>query len=166
MRKMPVFLVVAMAALTLASCKREEEQAISSPKSSAAASTLARPVLLAAGNWRQTALTVTAPNEATNLMVTSDLFPLAKPSMLIRSAAYKPDGTFTLLRGALTSGQFAEPVTGQWHLNAANDSIIIIQKDYTRTAAVAELTATTLRLVYTEPAAKGKVAICTSTFTH
>lgn len=166
MRKMPVYLVVAMTALTLASCKKEQEQATISPKASSAASTLARPALLAAGDWRQTALTVTAPNEATNLMVTSDLFPLAKPSMLIRTASYKADGTFTLLRGPLSGGQFAEPVTGEWHLNAANDSLIITQKDYTRTAAVAELTANTLRLVYAEPASKGKLAVSTSTFEH
>ncbi len=85
MKKMPLFLGVALAALTLASCEKELEQN-SSPKSSAAASTLAKPALLATGNWHQTGLTVSAAGNGTAPTATSDLFAQARPSMLVQSA--------------------------------------------------------------------------------
>lgn len=165
MKKMPLFLGVALAALTLASCEKELEQVNSSPQSAAAASTLAKPDLLTTGNWRQTGLTVSSAAEGTAPAATSDLFAQARPSMLVQSAIYKSDGTYTLLRGARPGKQTAEPVSGTWRLTDAADSLILKQTDRTRRFAVAELTATTLRLTYSEgPAGKGSVY--TSVFSH
>jgi hypothetical protein len=166
MKKMPVFLGVAVAALTLASCEKELEQVNDSPATTSAASTLAKPDLLTTGNWRQTGLTVTAPvAPGQTETATSDLFAQAKPSMLIKSVAYKADGTFSLMRGPRPGSQFAEPVTGKWRLTAPADSLILTQGDRTRRFGVAELTASSLRLTYSD-ATSGKASTYTSSFAH
>lgn len=165
MKKMPLFLGAAAAVLTLASCEKELEQATSSPQASAA-STLAKPDLLTSGNWHQTGLTMSEAVEGSEQKATSDLFSHAKPSMLVTSATYSPSGTYTLLRGARPGAQLAEPTVGKWQLNATADSLLITQADHTRRLAVDELTATTLRLTYTEAAANGKGATYTSVFSH
>lgn len=165
MKKMPLFLGVALAALTLASCEKELEQVTSSPQASAAASTLAKPDLLTTGNWRQTGLTVRAAGEGTAPAATSNLFAQAKPAMLVQNAMYKSDGTYTLLRGPRPGKQTAEPVSGTWRLTAAADSLILTQADRTRRFAVAELTATTLRLTHSEGVA-GKGSVYTSVFSR
>lgn len=163
MKKMPLFLAVAMAALSLVSCKKEQEQAPSAPQSSAA-STLVKPELLTAGNWHQTGLTVSAA-EGTNASATSDLFAHAKPAMLITTATYQPGGTYSLMRGARADGLLPNPTTGQWHLNATADSLIVTQADVTWHLAITELTATTLRLTHTE-GVPGKLSTYTSVFSH
>ena len=165
MKKMPLLLGVALAALTLASCEKELEQVNSSPQSSAAASALVKPDLLTTGPWHQTGLAVGTAGEGTAPAATADLFTKARPSMLVKSAVYKSDGTYTLLRGARPGQQTAEPASGTWRLTASADSLIITQADHTRRFAVAELTATTLRLSYSEGAA-GKGSVYTSVFSH
>lgn len=165
MKKIPLFLSVAVAALALASCAKELEQVTSSPQSSSAASTLAKPDLLTTGNWHQSGLSVSTAGEGPAPAATSDLFAQAKPSMLVQSAVYKSDGTYTLLRGPRPGKQTAEPVSGTWRLTAAADSLTLTQADRTRHFAVAELTATTLRLSYSEEAA-GKSSVYTSVFSR
>lgn len=165
MKKMPLFLGVALAALTLASCEKELEQVNSSSQSSSAAATLAKPDLLTTGNWHQSGLSVSTAGEGPAPAATSDLFAQAKPSMLVQSAVYKADGTYTLLRGPRPGKQTAEPVSGTWRLTASADSLILTQADRTRRFAVAELTATTLRLSHSEGAA-GKSSVYTSVFSR
>lgn len=165
MKKMPLLLGVACAALTLASCEKELEKVNTAPQSASAASMLAKPDLLTTGNWHQTGLSVSTAGEGAAPAATSDLFAHAKPSMLVKSAEYKPDGTFSLLRGPRPGKQTAEPVSGTWHLTAAADSLVLTQDDHTRRFAVAELTATTLRLSYSEGAA-GKGSVYTSVFSR
>ncbi len=162
---MPLFLGAAAAVLTLASCEKELEQVSSSPQSSAA-STLAKPDLLTSGNWHQTGLTMSTAVEGSEQKTSSDLFSHAKPSMLVTSATYSSGGTYTLLRGARPGAELAEPSSGKWQLNAAADSLTVTQADHTRHLAVDELTATTLRLTYTEAAANGTGATYTSVFSH
>ncbi|WP_199243488.1 hypothetical protein [Hymenobacter sedentarius] len=163
---MPLFLGVALAALTLASCEKELEQVHGSPKSSAAAAVLARPDLLTTGAWHQTGLTISAANEASKQVMTSDLFPHTKLSLLVTSATYKADGTYSLLRGVHSNGQASEPIDGTWRLNAGADSLIETHADNTRRLAVAELTDKAMRLTYTEPSADGKGATSTYIFSH
>lgn len=165
MKKMPLFLGAAAAVLTLASCEKELEQATSSPKASAA-STLAKPDLLTSGNWHQTGLTMSTAVEGSDQKATSDLFSHAKPSMLVTSATYSAGGTYTLMRGARPGAQLAEPASGKWQLSTAADSLTVTQADNVRHLAVDELTATSLRLTYTEAAANGKGATYTSVFSH
>lgn len=167
MKKMPLFLSAAFAALTLASCEKELEQ-IDSPvvAEASATSTLAKPELLTAGNWHQTGLTVSAATEGSSEQATTDLFAHAKPGMLEQSASYKADGTFIVLRGAGPEAQAAEPITGKWSLNAASDSLILTQADQVRRLAVTELTPTTLRLSHTEGAAGSKASTYTATFSR
>ncbi|GAC1606028.1 MAG: hypothetical protein NVS3B25_35360 [Hymenobacter sp.] len=168
MKKMPLFLGAALAALTLASCEKELEKVNSTPKSSSAAAVSAqtKPDLLTTGNWRQTGLTVSTAAEGTAQAASSDLFAHVKPAMLVKVATYKPDGTFTQIRGAQQGHQIAEPTIGKWRLNAAADSLIITQTDHTQHLAVTELTATTLRLTYSESVANGKPSVYTSVFSH
>ncbi|MBF9236950.1 hypothetical protein I2I05_06040 [Hymenobacter sp. BT683] len=166
MKKTPLLLGVALAALTLASCEKELDKVHSSPQSSAAALALARPALLTTGAWRQTGLTISATDEATNQVTTSDLFPYTKPSMLVTSATYKADGTYSLLRGVRSNGEASTPIDGTWRLTATADSLIETQADYTRRFAVTELTDKTLRLTYSEPNANGKATVSTSVFSH
>lgn len=164
MKKMPLFLGVAVAALTLASCAKELEQVDSSPQS-AAALTLAKPALLTTGNWHQSGLSVSTVGEGATPAATSDLFARARPSMLVQSAIYKSDGTYTLLRGSRSGTQTAEPMSGTWRLTDSADSLILTQADRTSRFAVAELTATTLRLSYSEGAV-GSPSVYTSVYSR
>ena len=169
MKKMPVILAVAMAAMSLASCKKEQEllPTTTETQASPAASTLAKPALLAAGSWHQTGLTVSAPGEGNNPAATSDMFAVARPAMLVRMATFKADGTFSQLRGARPGEAIAEPTNGDWRLNAAADSLIITEANNTRHLAVAELTGSTLRLTFSEGGAAGsKITTYTSVYTH
>lgn len=165
MKKVPVTLSVALAALTLFACEKEQEQA---PRVAAvsAASTLAKPALLSAGPWHQTGLTVSGTNEGSDQVATSDLFAHAKPAMLVKSAAYSADGSYSVVHGNRPDGTAAEALTGKWTLSAAADSLVLASPGSTRRLAVAELTGSTLRLTYTEPAANGKGSTYTSTFSH
>lgn len=165
MKKMPLFLGAAAAALTLASCEKELESINGSPQSATAASVLARPDLLAAGAWHQTGLLVSVVDKEKQI-ATSDQFAQAKPTVLVKSAVYQADGTYSLLRGARWDGQPAQPVSGTWRLNAAADSLVVTHPDYTQRMAVTELTEGSLHLAYTEPAADGKVVTTTSVFAH
>lgn len=167
MKKMPAILAVAAAALTLASCNKEQELAApSASQSSSAASTLAKPDLLVAGSWHQTGFTVSAPVEGSNQIATSDMFAVSKPSMLVRMAAFKADGTFSQLRGARPGQAIAETTTGTWRLTAAADSLIITEPKNTRHLAVAELSANTLRLTFTQASEGGKATTYTTVFAH
>ena len=168
MKKMPVILAVAMAALSLASCKKEQELLpTTDAQASSAASTQAKPELLAAGSWHQTDLTVSTPIEGSSQLATSDMFAEARPSMLIQMATFKADGTYSQLRGTRVGEPVAEPTTGTWHLNAAADSLIISDANNTRRLAVAELSGSTLRLTFTEGGDKGgKTSTYTSVFAH
>lgn len=165
MKKMPLMIGVALAALALAACEKELEQVNSSPQS-ATASLQAKPDLLTTGDWHQTGLTVSSATEGSAQLATSDLFAQVKPSMLVKIASYKADGTVSLMRGARSGTGFAEPETGKWHLNAAADSLIVTQGDQTRHLAVTELTASTLRLTYSDGGASGKPSTYTSVFSH
>ena len=165
MKKMPLLLGVACAALTLASCEKELEKVNASPQSSSAAAVLAKPDLLTTGSWNQTGLSVSTAGESTAPAATADLFAHAKPSMLVKSVVYKSDGTYTLLRGARPGQQTAEPMSGTWRLTGSADSLILTQDAHARRFVVAELTATTLRLSYSEGAA-GKGSVYTSVFSR
>lgn len=166
MKKMPVILAVAAAALTLASCKKEQELLPTNTQAAAVAA-MAKPDLLVAGSWHQTGLTVSAPVEGGIRVATSDLFALARPAMLVRMAAFKADGTYSQLRGSNPGRAVAEPIAGTWHLNAAADSLLITEATNTRRLALAELTSSTLRVTFTEGGGNGsKVSTYTSVFSH
>ena len=166
MKKMPVILAVAAAALTLASCNKEQELLPSTSPAASAAATLAKPDLLVAGSWHQTGSTVSAPIEGSSQVATSDMFAVARPGMLVRMATFKADGSYSQLRGARPGQLVAEPTTGTWHLNAAADSLAITEGANTRHLAVAELTGSTLRLTRTEGSTGGKSATYTTVFSH
>lgn len=166
MKKLPVILGVAMAALTLSACEKDLEQVESSAPQVAAASSLAKPALLAAGTWHQTGLTVSTAAEGTDEAVSSDLFDHVKPSMLVVAANYQADGSYTLVRGAAASGAVAEPINGTWRLNAAADSLIVTQAQDTKRLAVSELSANTMRLTYTQAEEGRKPTTYTTVFSH
>ena len=166
MKKLPVILGVAMAALTLSSCEKELDKVESSSPQVAAASSLAKPDLLAAGTWHQTGLTVSTAVEGSDQAATSDLFAHVKPSMLVVAANYKADGSYTLVRGASAGGVVAEPINGTWRLNAAADSLIVTQAQDTKRLAVSELSANTMRLTYTQAEGGSKPTTYTTVFSH
>ena len=165
MKKVPVILSVALATLTLFACEKEQEQAPSVAATSAA-STLAKPALLTTGPWHQTGLSVSGINEGSDKAATSDLFAHVKPAMLVKAAAYNADGSYSLVYGNRPDGTAAEAVTGKWALNAAADSLVLTGTNSTRRLAVAELSASTLRLTHTESAPNGKGSTYTSVFSH
>jgi hypothetical protein len=166
MKKMPLFLGVAFAALTLASCEKELEQVNTASPQISAASTLAKPELLAASAWHQTGLTVSSSTEGSETAAVSDLFAHSKAGMLVANAVYKADGTYSQQRGAREGSPAPAPTTGTWQLSAAADSLTLTQADHKQRLAVAELTATTLRLTYSQAADNGKVSTYTSVYSH
>lgn len=166
MKKMPVILAVAAAALTLASCTKEQELLPGKSQAASAVATLAKPDLLVAGSWHQTGFTVSAPIEGSSQVATSNMFAVARPSMLVRMATFKADGSYSQLRGARPGQLVAEPTTGTWHLNAAADSLAITEGAITRHLAVAELTGSTLRFTRTESDNGSKAVTYTTVFSH
>ena len=164
MKKVPVTLSVALAALTLFACEKEQQQVPSAPAASAA-SAIAKPELLAIGPWHQTGLTVTAAAEGARPAATVDLFAHAKPSALVKSVAYNTDGTYSQVQGN-RGDVAAEPVNGKWAFNAAADSLIVTGPTSTQRFAVTELSASTLRLARIEAAGNGTLSTYTLVFTR
>lgn len=164
MKKVPVTLSVALAALTLFACEKEQEQVPSAPAATVASS-VAKPELLATGPWHQTGFTVSGVAPTGGAPTTSDLFAHTKPSALVKSMAYNSNGTFAQVQGD-RAGVAAEPINGTWAFTPAADSLIVTGPHATRRFAVAELTATTLRLTHTEAAGDGTASTYTSVFSR
>lgn len=164
MKKVPVTLSVALAALTLFACEKEQDQELSAPAASAA-SVLAKPALLATGPWHQTGLTVTGAAEGASPAATVDLFAHTKPSSLVKSVAYNADGSYSQVLGN-RGDVAAEPVSGKWTLNAAADSLIVTGPAATQRFAVTELSASTMRLSRTEAAGNGTSSTYTLVFSR
>ena len=162
MKKVPVTLSVALAALTLFACEKEQEP--SAPAASAA-SAIAKPELLSTGPWHQTGLTVTGAAEGARHAAAVNLFAHTKPSSLVKSVAYNADGSYSQVQGN-RGDVAAEPVNGKWAFNAAADSLIVTGPASTQRFAVTELSASTLRLARTEAAGNGTSSTYTLVFTR
>ena len=168
MKKLPVLLSVALAALAVSACKKEVEE-LQSPRAAAAsvADATARPALLGSGGWHQIGLEVSTLAPGAREAATSNLFDHLKPSMLVQQASYSSDGSYSAIYGAVPGAPTGpRRVQGTWKLNAAADTLVLALPDHTQRLAVRELTATTLRLAYTDAAANGSVATYTSVFGH
>ena len=164
MKKVPVTLSVALAALTLFACEKEQEQ-VPSATAASAASAIAKPELLATGPWHQTGLTVTGAAEGASPAATVNLFTRTKPSSLVKSVAYNADGSYSQVLGN-RGDVAAEPVNGKWVFNAAADSLIVTGPTSTQRFAVTELSASTLRLARTEAAGDGTSSTYTLVFSR
>jgi hypothetical protein len=167
MKKSPVLLSVALAALAVSACKKEVEE-LQNPAAAAAnvADATARPALLSSRGWHQIGLDVSTLAAGAREPATSNLFGHIKPSMVIQQAGYQPDGTYRALYGATPGAPGPHQVQGTWKLNAAADSLVLTLPNHTQRFAVRELSATTLRLTYTDAAVNGSVATYTSVFGH
>jgi len=130
------------------------------PAPTASATAASRPVQLTAGAWRQTGLLVSTTG-ADKIVATADLFAHVSPGKLDQLATFGADGTYTLLKGGAS-----QPKQGTWRLSAGSDSLTITLPDHMRRLAVAELTASSLRLTFTDAASSGAVSTYTATYAH
>jgi hypothetical protein len=168
MKRLPVLLSLAAASMAFASCQKEVEELNNPSESAAIAETASRPSLLAAASWHQTGLTVSTATAGVAEAASSDLFSQLKPAMIIKSASYKTDGSYTVLNGARPGSLEApQQAAGSWQLNAAGDSLTVtMANEASRKLAVTELTASTLKLSYSNAASNGSVSTYTSVFAH
>ena len=145
------------AASSLLSCRKDLEEATPKAPDSAA---LSRPAQLTSSNWHQTGLMVSTA--AAGKVTDADLTAHVSPKMLDELASFQADGTLALRKG----GAEGIPSVGRWLLSPAGDSITLTLPEQVRRLAVTELTASTMRLAYTDAAANGAVTTYTSVYSR
>ncbi|TGE28250.1 hypothetical protein [Hymenobacter metallicola] len=165
MKKLPIFLSLAAATLSLAACNKELDEVKEPVQETAAVKSQSATDLLSAGNWHLTDLTSRTVTAGSTEVPTVSLLARLKPWMRDNTTEYKTGGAYTVNEGALkispTTPQLA---SGAWQLNAKGDSLTVRQDNTVRRYSIAELTATTLRLNYSE--GTNPVTTYTSVFGH
>ncbi|RYU77205.1 hypothetical protein [Hymenobacter persicinus] len=159
MKKMSVLLGLAAAAsLSLASCQKELEQVKPADQANAAATQgQSKSELLSASPWRLTDMTTTtAASAASKETATVSLLARLKPAVRDNVFTYAAGGEYSINEGGLkVRPEAPQLLTGTWKLSEQGDSLTITRENTVRRFAVAELTATTLRLNRTEAGANG-----------
>ncbi|SHJ27484.1 hypothetical protein SAMN02745146_2715 [Hymenobacter daecheongensis DSM 21074] len=169
MKKMSVFLSLAAAAtLSLSSCQKElEEVQPATQESAAATQNLSKSDLLTASPWHLTGLTTTAVAADAKETTTISLLDRLKPWVRDNVFSYKVGGTYIVDEAAVkVHPQAAQQLTGSWKLSEQGDSLIVTQSHGVHRFAVAELSATTLRLTHTEAGTNGAAASFTNVYSH
>ncbi|TGE18879.1 DUF5004 domain-containing protein [Hymenobacter elongatus] len=166
MKKLPIFLSLVAATLSLAACEKELEEVSAPTQDAAAAKTQSATDLLSQGSWHLTDLTTrTVAAGATTEAPSVSLLARMKPWLRDNSIAYKSGGEYSVSEGALkASAETPQLQNGAWQLNATGDSLTVRQDKGIRRYSIAELTATTLRLNYSE--GTNPVTIYTSVFSR
>ncbi|UOQ71315.1 hypothetical protein [Hymenobacter cellulosilyticus] len=121
--------------------------------------------LLSAGGWRLTDLTSRTVTAGSAEVPTVSLVGRLKPWLLDNTIEYKAGGAYNVSEGALKATTDAPALTtGAWQLNAKGDSLTVRQDKNVRRYSIAELTASTLRLNYSE--GTSPVTTYTTVYSH
>ncbi|UOQ52132.1 hypothetical protein [Hymenobacter cellulosivorans] len=165
MKKLPIFLSLAAATLSLAACEKELEEVSAPVQEAVAVKSQSATDLLSAGGWRLTDLTSRTITPGSSEVPTVSLLGRLKPWVQDNTIEYKDGGAYSVNEGALKASPDAPALTtGAWQLNAKGDSLTVRQDKTVRRYAIAELTASTLRLNYSE--GTNPVTTYTTVFSH
>ncbi|UYZ59843.1 lipocalin family protein [Hymenobacter latericus] len=166
MKKLPVYLSLALALTGLASCEKELEE-VAQPTAKAEAQVQQTPQqLLAAGQWHMTDLATVSTPAGAKEAVTTSMFAHMKTTLRDNLTQFTTDGRYVLDEGATKANpQADQQKSGSYTLSEDAKTLTVKVGDSERTFAVEELSANTLRLKMTE----GEGANATSyvsTFAH
>ncbi|GAA4382808.1 hypothetical protein [Hymenobacter koreensis] len=166
MKKLSVYLSLAIAIAGLAACEKELEE-VTQPTAKAEAAAVQSPKeLLATAPWRQTGLTTTSKDVSAQKDVTVNVFARLKPALRDNTAQYFADGRYVLDEGASKANEAVEQQkTGSYQLSDDGKTLTVTLDGAERVYQVEELTATGLRLKVTD--GEGDAAVSyTSSFGH
>ncbi|WBA43422.1 hypothetical protein [Hymenobacter canadensis] len=165
MKKVTLFLSLAATVLSLASCEKELDnvntpnQAVTASAATAAQTVEEKTSLLTTGDWKLTSQVGTA-NE-----LTTDLRVMLKADKLDNLTQFRDAGKLILDEGTLKrDAETTQQTEGTWAFTDNGQSLAMAHAGVTTTYSIAELTATTLRLVQTEAGAGGKTTTITSVY--
>ncbi|KAA9327556.1 hypothetical protein F0P96_16375 [Hymenobacter busanensis] len=168
MKKLSVYLSLAMAFAGLAACEKNLEE-VAQPKaqSVAAAATAQSPKqLLTASTWRQTDFATTHLDAASQQVVTSSLFARFKPAQRDNITQFTTDGRYVLDEGASkVNDAVAQQKNGTYSLSEDGKTLNVTLPDIQRHYTVEELSDNKLRLKLTDGEGASAVSYIT-TFTH
>ncbi|GAB2940630.1 hypothetical protein GCM10027048_01260 [Hymenobacter coalescens] len=166
MKKLPVYLSLALAVVGLASCEKElEEVAQPSIKTEAAAQQTPQQ-LLAAGQWHMTELTTTSQPADAAQPITTSIYGQLKSSMRDNLTQFTADGRYVQDEGATKiNPAMPQQKSGSFQLSEDAKTLTVKLPDSERTFSVEEISASTLRLKTTS--GEGAAAVTyVSTFKH
>jgi hypothetical protein len=165
MKKVTLFLSLAATVLSMASCEKELDN-VNTPDQAATAA--AAPVtqsveektsLLTTGDWKLTSSVATTGQLTTNLLV------MEKADKRDNLTQFRAEGKLFLDEGTLKrDAEVAQQSEGSWSFTEDGQSLSVTHTGTTTTYSIAELTASTLRLVQTVPGTDGKTTMVTSVY--
>lgn len=166
MKKLPVYLSLALAVASLAACEKELEE-VAQPTAKTESAVQQNPQqLLVASQWRMTDFTTTSQAAGAAQSTTVSLFARLKPALRDNVTQFTTDGRYILDEGASkVNPQVAQQKTGSFTLGQDAKTLTVKLPDYERHYTVEELSANTLRLKLTEGEGQAAVTYVT-TFTH
>ncbi|TGE24031.1 hypothetical protein E5K00_02110 [Hymenobacter aquaticus] len=165
MKKLPIFLSLAAATLSMAACNKELDEVAEPVQEVAAVKSQSATELLSTGSWKLTDLTSRTVTAGSPETPTVSMFARLKPSLRDNVIDYKSGGAYSVSEGSLkATDQSPQLLSGAWQLSAKGDSLIVRQENVVRRFAIAELTPTTLRLNHSE--GTNPVTTYTSVFGH
>lgn len=164
MKKLPLFLSLALGMTALASCEKEVVDVAQPAQNKAAAAATAQPAALTGSAWHLTDITSSTVVAGSNQVSSTSIFARLKPSLRDNQIQYQQGGQYIENEGALKQDAAApQQSTGTWQLNAKGDSLSITFGQSVRRYAIAELTANSLRLRSTQTSG-GVATTLTSVF--
>lgn len=167
MKKLPVYLSLALTLAGLASCEKEIEE-VATPSAEAGAQQVQQTPqqMLSSGQWRLTDLTTTSQPTGVAEAATVSVFGQLKSTMRDNLTQFTADGRYLQDEGAtkVTPNQ-PQQKAGTFALGEDGKTLTVKMADYERHYTIAELTASKLRLTLTEGEGASAVTY-TSTFAH
>jgi Lipocalin-like domain len=166
MKKLTVYLSLALTLGGLASCEKELDE-VSQPAVQAEAAAQQTPQqLLAAGQWRMTNLSTTSKEAGASEATTVSLFGQLKSTLRDNLTQFTADGRYVQDEGATkVNPGLPQQKSGTYTLSEDGKTLAVKLPEYERTYQVEELTANGMTLKFTE--GEGAAAVTyTSTFAH
>ncbi len=165
MNKVPLFLGLVAAILSLASCEKELNNS-NTPTQEATAAAAApvqsveeKTTLLTTGDWKLMSMAATSRNSETNLLV------MLKADQRDDLSQFRAEGKLVLDEGSLKrDAEAAQQTEGVWAFGENDQKLAITAAGNTTNYSVAELSATKLRLTRTEAGEDGQSTVLTSVY--
>ncbi|MCC3160093.1 hypothetical protein LJ737_22855 [Hymenobacter sp. 15J16-1T3B] len=167
MKKLPVYLSLALTLAGLASCEKEIEEVAQPSAQAADAQAQQTPQqLLTSSQWHLTDLKTTSKPAGATDAVTVSIFGQLKPTMRDNLTQFAADGRYILDEGATKlNPAMAQQKAGSYKLSDDAKTLTVTLPDLERVYSVEEISATQLRLKLTTGPADNAVSY-ESTFAH
>lgn len=167
MKKLTVYLSLALTLTGLASCEKELEEVAKPAAQAADSQSLQAPKdLIASGAWHLTDLTTTGKAAGAAEATTVSIFGQLKPTMRDNLTQFSTGGAYIQDEGATKMNPaMPQQKSGSYKLSEDAKTLTVQLADAERVYSVEELTATKLRLKMTEGSGDAAVSY-ESTFAH